>query len=37
MTMAEEAIRVVLAYRRDLGFSIHGGMRTTLRTITVAA
>jgi antitoxin HicB len=37
MAMAEEAIRAVLAYRRDHGISIPGDAEPRLRKITVAA
>jgi antitoxin HicB len=37
MAMAEEAIRAVLAYRRDHGIPIPGDARPQLRTITIAA
>ena len=36
LAMAEYAIRLVLAYRRDHGLSLHGDKETMLRTITVA-
>lgn len=37
MAMAEEAIRAVLAYRRDHGIPIPGNSQPRLRKITVAA
>jgi antitoxin HicB len=37
MAMAEEAIRAVLAYRRDHGISILGDAEPRLRKITIAA
>ncbi len=37
MAMAEEAIRAVLAYRRDHGIPIPGDLQPRLRKITVAA
>ena len=37
MAMAEDAIRLVLAYRRDHGRAIQDDMQTLLRTITVLA
>jgi antitoxin HicB len=37
MAMAEEAIRAVLAYRRDHGIPIPGDTQPQLRKITVAA
>ena len=36
LAMAEDAIRLVLAYRRDHGLSLHGDKETMLRTSTVA-
>lgn len=37
MAMAEDAIRAVLAYRRDHGIPIPGDAQPTVRKITVAA
>jgi antitoxin HicB len=37
MLMAEEAIRAVLAYRRDHGIPIPGDAQPQLRKITIAA
>jgi antitoxin HicB len=37
MAMAEEAIRAVLAYRRDHGIPIPGDAQPQLRKITIAA
>lgn len=37
MAMAEEAIRAVVAYRRDHGIPIPGDAQPRLRKITVAA
>jgi antitoxin HicB len=37
MTMAKEAVRAVLAYRRDHGIPIPGDTQPQLRKITVAA
>ena len=37
MAMAEEAIRAVLAYRRDHGIPIPGDAQPRLRKITIAA
>jgi antitoxin HicB len=37
MAMAEEAIRAVLAYRRDHGLPIPGDAEPMLRKITIAA
>jgi len=37
MLMAEEAIRAVLAYRRDHGLPIPGDAEPMLRKITIAA
>jgi antitoxin HicB len=37
MVMAEDAIRAVLAYRRDHGIPIPGDAQPTLRKITIAA
>ncbi len=37
MAMAEDAIRAVLAYRRDHGIPIQGDAQPTVRKITVAA
>ena len=37
LAMAEEAIRMVLAYRRDHGLPIPGDAAPTVRKITIAA
>jgi antitoxin HicB len=37
IAMAEDAIRLVLAYRRDHGIPIPSDAQLTVRTITVAA
>lgn len=37
LTNAEEAIRAILAYRRDHGIAIPGDARPEIRRITVAA
>ena len=36
MAMAEDAVRLILAYRRDHGIPINDHKETMLRTITVA-
>ena len=37
LAMAEDAIRLVLAYRRDHGIPIPGDAQPTVRKITIAA